>query len=320
MHHAHDKFFRTAMQDKRVVRGLLTAHLPADILTAIDLNHLDLQPRSYINDVRKETAVDMLFKTTIHEKEVLLYLLVEHQSQPDKLMPFRLLKYLINIMDDYLNKNKTETLPLVYPMVIYHGTQPWSYSTDIRDLIDAPRELIDRYFLQPFHLVDLGKIDDEEIKNHAWAGIMEFALKHIFKRDVLPYIKNIAPEMRRIVQEDGEQYVELVLEYAMDSGELSSEDAFVQLVNQEISRPIGEKIMTFEELAINKGMQKGMQKGMEQGMEQGMQAGMQKGVHQAALALSMLIRGEDEQIVSQATGLLLADIELLQKSMMQHVN
>ncbi len=42
-------------------------------------------------------------------------------------------------------------------------------------MVDAPRELVDLYFLKPFQLVDLGQIADEELKQRHWSGIMEFA-------------------------------------------------------------------------------------------------------------------------------------------------
>ena len=57
-------------------------------------------------------------------------------------------------------------------------------------MIEAPRLLAERYFLKPFHLIDLGRTDDEEIKSHAWS-IMEFALKHAFECDVLLWFKEI---------------------------------------------------------------------------------------------------------------------------------
>ena len=31
------------------------------------------------------------------------------------------------------------------------GTRRWKYSTDIKDLIAAPRQLIEKYALKPFH-------------------------------------------------------------------------------------------------------------------------------------------------------------------------
>ena len=76
-------------------------------------------------------------------------------------------------------------------MVVYHAETAYPYSTDIKDIVDAPRILIDRYFLKPFQLIDLARIEDEELKTHAWSGVMEFVMKHIFARDILPYLQDI---------------------------------------------------------------------------------------------------------------------------------
>jgi predicted transposase/invertase (TIGR01784 family) len=88
---AHDHFFRRMMSDKRVAREFFAAHLPADVLALVDFNQLALQASSYINDIMKESIADMLFKTQIAGHEAYIYLLVDHQSSLDELMPFRVL-------------------------------------------------------------------------------------------------------------------------------------------------------------------------------------------------------------------------------------
>jgi predicted transposase/invertase (TIGR01784 family) len=91
---AHDKFFRMAMADKRTSREFFETHLPPDIRCLIDLNQIELEPGSYINDLRQESITDMLFSTEINGHRAYLHLLIEHQSRPDALMPFRILKYI----------------------------------------------------------------------------------------------------------------------------------------------------------------------------------------------------------------------------------
>jgi len=137
----------------------------------------------------------------------------------------------------------------------------WRYSTDIKDIVDAPRELVDCYFLQPFHLLDLSQISDDEIKNHAWASILEFALKHIYERDILPWVKKMIPNMRYIIGEGGEKYIEIVLEYFMEQGELSSEKDYISLINKEISSKIGEKLMSYFDKVKSEIKQEGIQQG-----------------------------------------------------------
>src|SRR5581483_4197980 len=96
--HEHDKFFREIMLDKRVARDFVEAHLPPEVLAVIDLDHLELQPRVLADETRRETAVDVLFKTKISGRDAYLFILAEHQSVPDELMPFRIIHYTCKII------------------------------------------------------------------------------------------------------------------------------------------------------------------------------------------------------------------------------
>lgn len=245
--HAHDKFVRTAMADLRVAREFFALHLPDEIKQMTDLENIKLQPRSHIDDIRRESTVDILYKTTLAGHEAYLYLLLEHQSTPDELMAFRMLKYICNIIDQHLRITQKKLLPLVYPMVIYHADMPYPYSTDIIDIVDAPRDLVNRYFLKPFQLIDLGQIEDRQLKKHAWVGVMEFALKHIFARDIMPYLQDITELLHYIAQSGGRDYISLVLQYILERGELKDQQAFFDLINTRISPEVGEKVMSLAE-------------------------------------------------------------------------
>jgi recombination-promoting nuclease RpnB len=221
---------------------------------------LELQSVSFIDDRRQESIADMLFKTRIAGHEAYIYLLVDHQSHPDELMPVRVLKYLCNIIDHHLKNTKSKRIPLVLPMVVYHGLQPWHYSKDICDLVDAPKEWVDAYFLKPFTLIDLNKIEDKELKQRAWVGVMELTLKHIFSKDMLPYIKDIVQLLKHLEKADGKHFIETVLIYILDRGELSNKDAFIDLIKTKLTPEVGEKIMTIAEQLKAEGMQQGIEK------------------------------------------------------------
>jgi predicted transposase/invertase (TIGR01784 family) len=288
---AHDQFFRTAMADKRVSRDFLMAWLPNALCQSIDFNQLEIQPRSHINDVRKESAVDVLFKTTVEGHDAYIYLLLEHQSTPDPLMPFRMLKYMCNIIDHHLQTHGGKKIPLIYPLVIYHGKRKYPFSTDLSDLIDAPPSLIERYFLKPFQLIDLGQIDDETLKQHAWAGVMEFALKHIFARDILPWLKDIAGTLHQLDNAGGRDFIAIVLQYLLERGELSDKEAFFKLIDTQISHEVGEQIMSLAEQLKEEGR-------IEKENE---------------IAMRMLEEGSDPAFVAKVTGLSLDKIKKLQK-------
>lgn len=292
---AHDRFFKQAMAQKRVAREFFEKHLPADLLSITNLNKLELQPTSFIDDQRKESIADMLFKTDIQGHEAYLYILVDHQSTPDQLMPFRIFRYLYNIITKYLNEKKGKKIPLIYPLVVYHGTQPWRYSTDINSLVDAPPELVEAYFLKPFNLIDLNHIEDTVLKEKAWSGVMELTLKYILARDMQPYLKDIIDLLKQVERSDGKEFAKIVLTYILDRGELGNKDIFLNSVETELSSELGETIMTIAEQLKAEGIEKGLERGIEK--------------RNIEIAERLLSEKADPTFVARVTGLSLAKVK-----------
>jgi predicted transposase/invertase (TIGR01784 family) len=292
----HDQFFRMAFKDKRVAHHFLKTWLPSALRQEIDFEQLQLQPRHYTNAVRKESVIDVLFRTQIRGRDAYLYVLLEHQSTPDVLMPFRLFQYMCTVMDNHLNVHKTKKIPLVYPIVVYHGKRPYPHSMNLRDLVDAPEDLVSQYFLKPFQLIDLGQIDDETLKQHAWSGVMEFVLKHIYERDIVPYIQQIAPILHELSAHDGEEYTQVVLQYVIGSGEVPDKNAFFKLIDSEVSQKIGDKIMTLAEQLKEEGKMEGKLEGKLEAVK------------------LMLKEGTNLLFIQKVTGLPLELIQNLSKS------
>jgi predicted transposase/invertase (TIGR01784 family) len=268
-------------------------------LQRIDFGMFELQPRSHINEVNKEAIIDVLYKTLLDGKDAYLYLLVEHQRKPDKLMPFKMLKYTCNIIDAHLKKMNSKKIPLVYPIVVHQGKRPWPYSTHIQDLVEAPRELVESYFLKPFHLIDLSQISDEKLKQQALSSLMEFVQKHIFANDVLPYIREIAGLLRQVAQSGGERFVIGILEYTMRCGEVEGIDSFIKVVNTHISTEIGGDTMSLAQRLIEQGERKGRLKGKVEMMH--------------PIAINLLLEGQDVTFIAKVTGLSVSDISSLQE-------
>ncbi len=236
----------------------------------------------------------MLFRIVMDHHDAYLYLLVDHQSQPDELMPFRVLKYMCNIIDQHLKTTKTNKIPFILPMVVYHGNQAWKHSTNINDLVDAPKDLVDAYFLKPFMLLDLNKIDDEEIKKTMWAGVMELTLKHIFKRDMLLYLADIVKILKQLERENGKNLVENVLIYVLDRGEID-EDYFISLIKKEFSSDIGDNVRTVSEQIRARGQAEGKADGVKE------------------VAKRLLSEDVDDLLIAKVTGLSLEQIQHLKE-------
>ena len=88
----HDRVFRSSMAKPEVTLEFFKNFLPANILNKIDIRSIKLQNDSFIDDKLRIKMTDLLYTANFDGELGYLYLLVEHQSTPDKLLPFRLLK------------------------------------------------------------------------------------------------------------------------------------------------------------------------------------------------------------------------------------
>ncbi len=83
-----------------------------------------------------------------------MYALIEHQSTPDKLMTFRLLRYALAAMQRHLDAGH-DTLPLVVPVLFYHGkVRPCAWARNWQQLFADPA-LAKPLYSNDFPLVDL---------------------------------------------------------------------------------------------------------------------------------------------------------------------
>src|SRR5687768_3418 len=123
---AHDCFFKNAMSNKEIAKEFFEMHLPENLLSRINLNELEIQSGTFIDDYRNETIADMLFKTLIDDYIAYLYLIVDHQSTPKETMPFICFRYIYNIIADVMQNSKDKKIPLIIPLVVYHGKRPWT--------------------------------------------------------------------------------------------------------------------------------------------------------------------------------------------------
>jgi predicted transposase/invertase (TIGR01784 family) len=192
-------------------------------------------------------------------------------------------------------------------MVLYHGQKPWNFSIDLKDLIEAPKNLIDRYFLKPFQLVDLNKISDHVIRERVWSGIMEFVLKHIYVRDMLPYLPVIIEIIHLLERQDSEKIVENVIVYLLDRGEWSDRKKFIHAVEKNLGSDMGRKVMTLAEQWRTEGRLEGHQLGH--------QLGHREGRHEQNLEIAkrLLSEGVDLAFIAKITNLTIATLEKLAK-------
>ena len=167
----HDKFFKETFGNVTVTKDFLNNYLPQNIMNIIDIDTLEPQKDSFINEELQEEFSDLLFRVNINNKGGYLYFLFEHKSYTSRGIAFQLLKYMIEIWETKIKKEGINELPVIIPLVIYHGKDNWNIKTTLGDMISGYNELpedikkhIPNY---EYLLYDISRYTDEEIKGEA---------------------------------------------------------------------------------------------------------------------------------------------------------
>jgi len=249
--------------------------LPKDVAPHIDWEALTQLPDSFVDHDLSWRHSDLLFRAPLAGQNVFIYLLVEHQSSADRLMPFRMLRYVTRVWDKYLIEHPSaKALPVVFPLVVYHGARGWTAPTTVRELIDAPLEVIDALGDHVpgfrFALDDLTRTDLHALRERALspAVLVTFVLLQTALGN-----PRIAQEFTRLATQVpglGDLSVEdmlAFLTYIRAVGD-SAPDA-LQHAAEQLGPAIQEAYMTTQEQLINRGRAQGRTEGRAEGRTEG---------------------------------------------------
>ncbi|MGL9724342.1 Rpn family recombination-promoting nuclease/putative transposase [Sodalis sp. (in: enterobacteria)] len=294
----HDHVFKKFLGDIEVARDFLEIHLPPHLRKRCDFGTLAMASGSFIEDDLKGQCSDMLYAmktTTGHDGYV--YCLIEHQSRPEKLMAFRLLRYAVAAMQRHLEQGHDQ-LPVVIPLLFYHGTtSPYPYSTRCLDCFAEPN-LAAMVYNHAFPLVDITTIPDDEILTHRRVALLELVQKHIRTRDMLELVNELAYLLEQWAVPK-EQFRSL-LYYLAEAGNTVEGEKFIRALAEKTPRYREDAMTIAEQLR-----EKGREQGIQQGILLGRQEGRQEGEHSASLKIArqMLTRGIPRDAVKACTGL-----------------
>ena len=149
--HFSDRSVRWLFQDKENVRSLLEI-VAAELVELINFSQLAQINRSFIPDNLREQESDLVFRVPVHSEsetdELLIYILIEHQSTVDSTMGFRVLFYMIQIWDSQRREWESNNVPKsqwrfrsILPILFYTGEQRWTPPADPQRNNGQPRSV-----------------------------------------------------------------------------------------------------------------------------------------------------------------------------------
>jgi hypothetical protein len=148
----HENGLKLLLQDAANVRDLLTLRDPARA-ARIDFARLTVDPTSYVAADYRHLCSDLVLKVPYRTRlagrprSLTLYLLLEHQSEPDVLMALRVLEYLVQIYKGQVRAATKGRRPRaefrlqpVLPVVLYTGERSWQALTSLAELVEGGGE------------------------------------------------------------------------------------------------------------------------------------------------------------------------------------
>lgn len=307
----HDGFFKHFMSDICLARDFLHQHLPPAVLYQCDLSTLTMTSGSFVEPELRQHCSDMLYRVKASGTEGYIYCLIEHQSRPQAMMAFRMMRYCLAAMKRHLDQGN-DYLPLVVPLLLYHGRQsPYPYSCRWLDCFHQP-ELAAAVYNSAFPLADITTLDDRHLLKHGTIGLLQIIQRDIFIRDLI----DLLPCIKRImsVTHISNDLKRSLIYYICAAGNTKNLPRFIHLLVQQTPQH-QEDIMTVAEQLRKEGREQGLQQGLEQGLEQGRREGrLERQLENSMRIAHILIAHQtDAALIKAATGLTDAEIAKLSR-------
>jgi len=320
----HDAAFKLFMRHKEISLPYLRSKLSPALAKRLRWDDAELQPTEFLDKHFTEQRADLLFDVPYGKnKTCQLYLLFEGQRSHDRTMPFRLLKYMVEIWSETERKrtvqNKTEEkenippkhrikiypLPAIFPVVLYNGKERWTTPTSLwrSGLIETPAGMKPHFPDFTHALSDLRRMKEEDfdqyknflhtyhilkISAHSHAGEILPALE-----SMLEYLRDIFrnyPELARII---------MTLAFHIEHNSNARQRKIATFIEEQINT--GEEMTTLLHDILEEGIQKGRKEGIKEGIQKGRKEGKQSGIRQNAQ--KMLQRGYPIEEITEITGL-----------------
>lgn len=212
-------------------------------------------------------------------------------------MAFRLMRYTLAAMQRHLDAGH-DTLPLVVPILFYHGTiSPWPHPRNWYHLFHHP-ELASALYSGDFPLVDLTVMPDNQIVRHQLMAMLELLQKHIRQRD----LAELQPMLITLLAQGylTENQINTLIRYMLLAGSTEKPGPLIRELAKQSPRH-KELLMTIAEWLEEKGRKKGRKEGRLEGRQEGLQEGRQE--ISRSIAQKMLSCGLEPNMVMELTGL-----------------
>ncbi|QUV84565.1 Rpn family recombination-promoting nuclease/putative transposase [Chloracidobacterium aggregatum] len=276
----HDRFFKDLLGRPGVAADFLANYLPPELLAHLDVTDPEALSGTFVDDDLREHLSDALFRVRDRTgAAALVYVLLEHKSTPWPWTPLQLLRYVVAIWEQARREGHT-SLPVIIPVVFYHGQTRWNVATDVAGLVAHHDEPALRAWTPSFRywLCDLSRFSPEVIKGGALLRAGLSVLRYVFTDELPERLREIFQLIALLEQQSVTEYLGTVLRYLAATGtplrwqtvKTAAKEALKEQAEALMKAPFVTEIW---QEALAQGLEQGREQGREQGHAQGSEQG-----------------------------------------------
>ena len=322
----HDALIKKIMENPIAARELLEEYLPESFKDVVDLSTVKIEKESYVEKhlVKQLSDVVLSLKTKENE-QAFVYVLLEAQINPDYWIAFRLWKYILLLSERHMTAK--DKLPLVCPLVLYHGTKKYDAPKNLWQLFADPYKAKEM-LTNDYPLIDLESMDDSDINYDKHLSMILYLMKHVNERDTLKMLEEVFKRCHKALLIDQRQdyiYTKLAIWYIDNKIPLEQKPELEQLVIDNLPKEHTEDIMkTIAQAYIEEGEVRGEVRGIAIGEARGVAIGEARAEARAEartaknlreMAIKMLRQNLDLNFVSSVTTLSPEELLILKNSL-----
>lgn len=273
----HDQLFQETLGRQEVARDFLVTYLPEQISRHIDFASMRVCKDSFVDQKLAPHLSDLLYEIRfMGEQPGYVYFLFEHKSSPERFLPLQLLRYMLEIWEHFRKQQKKPRgykLPLIVPVIIYHG-KTRSQGRRLCELIEMPHEELRCYvpdFATAFY--DFSPRSDEVIKGEIKLRLALSALCAKNWPESIKHVRDIFILLNQLDESDSSlRWLETIFKYMAEVMDCSRGD-LQDIAQKTLSASKEDAMITLAQRLHQEGLQEGLIQGRTEGLSEGRMEG-----------------------------------------------
>ena len=301
VNHQHDKIFRTVLDRKSDAIALINKALN----TQLEVQDIEKYNSSFINKVFQNREADIVYKI----KDRSIFILIEHQTKVDYLMPYRILEYEVAIMQSAIDldkiKNKESKIPLVIPIVLYTGNKKWNakkYLEENQEKIEGIENGLGNY-----NLIDINELTEKDLlEDNSFISKMMLIEKSKNTENIVEILEKIVKITKEEDKDTLRRIISIILEEKI--GITKAKELIEKMEGDEGNMlAVVDMIRRENQMYIEIGKKEGKIEGKKEGKKEGVKQGELK--EKIKIVTNMLKEKFNIETIQKITGINKEEIE-----------